>query len=89
MSTLPWRLALEVELNDELVPNPFARHQKLQRLDSVWVAVDGPFLWIDPRPDGSPDVAPTDPEFDAYAVPAAAVRVIRYRVRKSERPSGA
>ena len=75
---LNWRTATTLELHDNLIPDPNASHNLLNRLQHVRVAVEGSFLHIDPRRPQDLGFA-ADPEFDVHIVPATAVKVIAYR----------
>ncbi|MFJ1782436.1 hypothetical protein ACIOKA_37655 [Streptomyces anulatus] len=70
---LNWRDATTLELNDKLIPDPNAAHNKLDRLHNVRVAVEGAFLHIDPRRDSGSSQ-------DLFMVPASAVHKVAYQV---------
>ncbi|MER5631249.1 hypothetical protein [Streptomyces nitrosporeus] len=80
-STLTWRTATTLVLNDELIPDPNAGHILLKRLQNVRVAVEGGFLHIDPRRPQDVEGAP-GAEFEVHVIPASAVRSLAYREAK-------
>ncbi|MFE7243815.1 hypothetical protein [Streptomyces sp. NPDC057580] len=76
MSNLTWRKA-DVTLHEKLVANPNAQHELLAKLDSVFVAVEGSFLHIDPQ--SGEQAYPGQTEADVTVVAASAVKSIRYK----------
>lgn len=78
-----WRAVRDLELTDDLIPDPNAQHIKLRRLANVRVAIEGAFLHIDARPE---EAWRTAGEFTVYTVPASAVRVMnRQETKKSSK----
>ncbi|MDX3343433.1 hypothetical protein PV409_36350 [Streptomyces sp. ME02-6979.5a] len=76
---LNWRDVTTLELNEKLIPDPNAAHNKLDRLQNVRVAVEGGFLHIDPRKDSGSGQ-------DLFMVPASAVRRVVYREPAAAEP---
>ncbi|EGX60126.1 hypothetical protein SZN_09396 [Streptomyces zinciresistens K42] len=82
--SLNWRTA-EVELAEQLVPNPNAEHQLLQRLHNVRVAIEAGFLHIDPR---TKDYVPP-PGQDTYTVTVVPAHLVRRVTYQAETPKKA
>lgn len=79
MTTLNWRVASEVHLNNKIVADPSAQYDRLQQLRNVRVAIESGFLHIDPQQVGA---ASNGEEQDIYIVPASSVEYVKYTAPK-------
>ena len=84
-ASLTWITAREVELTGKLIPRYNAESDLVDKLSNVRVAIEGPFLHIDPRPQSEPELAAGE-EYDIYVLPAASVKRLHLRkTKKSNR----